>query len=81
MNASTDDRLTWKAYEIRETDLHGYDTVRFGVREEYDDGATRYIHNERFDTREEAQLLASRFNLLARKGHRYDNSMKQWHKA
>jgi len=75
---ANDERPTWKAYEVRRPDMYGYDTVKYGVREEYEDGATRSIHSELFDTREEAQLLASKFNMNARKGHSYDNVMKTW---
>lgn len=74
----TEERLAWRAYEARETDMFGYDTIKYGVREEYEDGATGAIHNERFATREEAQILASRFNLNARKGRKYDTVMKTW---
>ncbi|MFQ5460113.1 MAG: hypothetical protein ACE5EL_04915 [Anaerolineae bacterium] len=74
----TAERVMWKAYEVRETDMYGYDTVKYGVREEYSDGATRAIHNERFANVEEAQMVASKFNVLARKGRSYDNTMKQW---
>lgn len=72
------ERPVWKVYEVRDTDMYGYHTIRYAVREEYADGATRHIHNERVDTPEEAQLLASKFNLYARKGRRYDNVMKTW---
>jgi hypothetical protein len=73
-----DEKPMWKAYMVRQTDMRGYSSERFGVREEYSDGATRDIHNEVFETREEAQLLASKFNLYARKGRTYDNTMKRW---
>jgi hypothetical protein len=75
---TTEERLVWRAYEVRETDMFGYHTFKYGVREEYTDGATGAIHNERFATREEAQILASRFNVNARKGRKYDNAMKTW---
>ena len=68
----------WKAYEVRQADMYGYEKVKYGVREEYTDGATRSIHNELLDTVEEAQLLASKFNVNARKGMEYDNTMKTW---
>jgi len=42
------------------------------------DGGTAAIHNERFNTRDEAVILASRFNLNARKGRKYDVLMKVW---
>jgi hypothetical protein len=73
-----DDKAEWKAYQVQQTDLRGYASERFGVREEYTDGATACIHNQVFETREEAQLLASKFNLYARKGRTYDNTMKRW---
>lgn len=75
---SDDDRTTWKVYTVRRNDLYGYGTEKYGVREEYPDGATRDAHNETFDTPEEAQLLAARFNQNARKGSVYDNAMKTW---
>jgi hypothetical protein len=78
MMSQDEERPLWKAYTARKTDLRGYDDEKYGVREEYTDGATRYVHNEVFDTHEEAQLLASKFNLYARKGRVYDNIMKRW---
>jgi hypothetical protein len=75
---ATDERPTWKVYEVRRPDMFGYDSVKYGVREEYTDGATRYIHNEVLETPEQAQLLASKFNVNARKGMTYDNTMKTW---
>lgn len=75
---SDPDRITWQPYPITRRDGFGYSVVEYGVREEYDDGATRAIHNETFATLEEAQILAARFNLFARKGQKYDNSMKKW---
>ena len=39
---SDQDRTTWKVYPVRRTDLYGYAKERFGVREEYPDGATRH---------------------------------------
>lgn len=73
-----DERPQWKAYPVRHIDMHGYETVQYGVREEYADGATRYIHNEVKATREEAQIMATLFNLHVRKGKTYDNTMKRW---
>lgn len=75
---SDPDRITWRTYPVARRDAFGYQVVEYGVREEYDDGATRAIHNETFATEEEAQLLASRFNLFVRKGQTYDNAMKKW---
>lgn len=72
------EKPNWRAYEVRQADMFGYEKVKYGVREEYTDGATRYIHNELFDTREQAQLLATQFNLYVRKGRSYDNTMKRW---
>ena len=77
MNAD-EERPLWRAYKTQETDSHGYASEKFGVREEYGDGATRYIHSETMDTIEEAQLLASKFNMNIRKGKTYDNRMKSW---
>ena len=74
----TDERLECRAYEVRETDAFGYDRIKYGVRQEYSDGGTAAIHNERFNTRDEAVILASRFNLNARKGRKYDVLMKVW---
>lgn len=73
-----DDRTTWKVYVVRRNDLYGYGTERYGVREEYPDGATRFVHDETFETAEEAQLVAARFNQKARKGGVYDNALKAW---
>jgi hypothetical protein len=74
----SDERPTWKVYEVQTPDMFGYANVKYGVREEYTDGATRYIHNEALDSADEAQLLAARFNGYARKGRTYDNRMKTW---
>lgn len=73
-----EDRTTWRVYEVSEKDIYGYGKTSYGIREEYPDGATRFIHDERFDTAEEAQIAASKFNLNARKGQSYDNRMKRW---
>jgi hypothetical protein len=70
--------VRWKAYQVQQHDAFGYSRVRYGVREYYEDGATRFIHNEVFDTQEEAEALAARFNLNNRKGMTYDNVMKVW---
>lgn len=81
MNATgngNDDIPRWRAYKASRTDGFGYEVEKYGVREEYADGATRYVHNQVFDTLEEAEQLAARFHLNARKGMTYDNSMKQW---
>ena len=78
MWASDPDRITWRPYSVSRRDGFGYEVTEFGVREEYDDGATRFIHNETFGTHEEAQIAASKFNLRARKGQTYDNIMKTW---
>ena len=75
---TTDERPTWTEYEVRQHDMYGYFKLKYGVREEYTDGATRFIHNELVDTPEEAQLLASKFNMNTRKGKMYDNVMKSW---
>lgn len=72
------EQLRWKVYQASQTDAFGYDKLRYGVREEYDDGATRYIHNQVFEELEEAQALANRFNGNMRKGMKYDNTMKTW---
>jgi hypothetical protein len=68
----------WRAYEVQQSDAFGYGTAKYGVREEYEDGATRYIHNVVFDTREEAEQVAAKFHINSRKGMTYDNVMKQW---
>ena len=73
-----DDTPRWRAYEVHRPDAFGYEVVQYGVREEYDDGATRFIHNALLNTIEEAEQLAARFNINARKGMTYDNTMKQW---
>jgi len=73
-----DERTTWKVYPVRRNDLYGYGAEKYGVREEFADGATRHVHNETFETPEEAQLLAAKFNQNARKGGVYDNVMKTW---
>jgi hypothetical protein len=75
---SDEDRTTWKVYPVRRNDLYGYAKERFGVREEYPDGATRHVHDETYDTAEEAQLVATKFNQKARKGAVYDNALKAW---
>jgi hypothetical protein len=72
------DTPRWRVYEVRQQDAFGYDRVRYGLREEYEDGATRCIHNETFEDEAEAQTQAARFNLNAKKGMRYDNIMKTW---
>jgi hypothetical protein len=73
------DEPLWKSYTVRRADMFGYDDkVKYGVREEYPDGATRFVHNEVVDTREEADAMAARFNGLRRKGKTYDNTMKEW---
>ena len=69
----------WRAYEVRKPDGFGYDRVQYGVREEYEDGATRYVHNEVKDNLEDAEQMAALFNLNVRKGKTYDNTMKTWH--
>jgi len=68
----------WRAYEVRRPDAFGYDVVKYGVREEYGDGATRYIHSQVFATMEEAEQIAARFNINAKKGMAYDNVMETW---
>ncbi|MCE7938152.1 hypothetical protein DCC79_06255 [bacterium] len=78
MYAVKEETPRWQAYELRKADIFGYETVRYGVREAYADGATRHVHNEDFATREEAEQLAARFHLNARKGMTYDNVMKRW---
>ncbi len=77
-DATVEEKPRWRAYEVHRPDAFGYDIVKYGVREEYDDGATRYIHNAVFDTREEAEQVAARFHLNTLKGMSYDNVMKQW---
>ena len=72
------DSPMWRPYEVNRPDAFGYDSHKFGVREEYNDGATRYIHTELVPTMEEAETLAARFNVYARKGRKYDNTMKTW---
>jgi hypothetical protein len=74
----TTDEPRWSVYEARQRDGFGYEKVRYGIREEYADGATRFTHNETFETREEAEILAARFHLNSRKGKTYDNVMKTW---
>ncbi len=74
----TNDDPRWQAYETRHKDAFGYDKVRFGVREEYPDGSTGNIHNETFETRDEAEIMAARFHLNSRKGKTYDNVLKEW---
>ena len=72
------DEPRWKAYPVRQSDMFEYSTEKYGVREEYPEGATRYIHNETFETEEEAQMVAARFNINRQKGKTYDNVMKTW---
>lgn len=72
------DEPRWKAYTVRQSDAFEYETVKYGVREEYPEGATRYIHNEVFDSEDEAQMIAARFNIHRQKGKTYDNVMKTW---
>lgn len=76
--ATTVERPRWRVYEVRETDMYGYYKTKYGVREEYTDGATRYTHSERFEAREDAERLAALFEVNARKGKTYDNVMKAW---
>ena len=68
----------WRAYLVQQTDAFGYDRERWGVREEYRDGSTRYIHNQVLEDREQAEKLAAQFNFNVRKGKQYDNAMKTW---
>ena len=72
------DEPRWTAYKTQLTDGFGYDKERWGVREEYPDGATRHIHDEVYATEEEAMQVAARFHLNAKKGKTYDNVMKEW---
>jgi hypothetical protein len=72
------EQVRWKVYLASQTDGFGYERLRYGVREEYEDGATRAIHNQVFESEEEAQALANRFNGNVRKGMKYDNTMKTW---
>jgi hypothetical protein len=74
----TTDTPRWRAYKASQTDGFGYDRERWGVREEYQDGATRYVHNQVFEDASEAETMAAKFNLNVRKGMTYDNVMKQW---
>ena len=76
--AMIDDKPLWKAYRVQQVDAFGYATERWGVREEYRDGATRHIHHQVFETEEDAQILAIKFNSYARQGRTYDNAMKAW---
>jgi len=77
-DVTTEDKPRWRAYEVRRSDIFGYETVKYGVREEYSDGATRFTHNVMFDTLEEAEQVAARFHINTTKGMTYDNMMKQW---
>jgi len=77
-SASGDDTPRWRAYKASRTDGFGYEVEKYGVREQYSDGGTRAIHDEVFDTMEEAEQLAARFVLNTRKGMSYDNTMKKW---
>lgn len=72
------DTPRWRAYPVRQADGFGYADEKYGVREEYSDGATRYVHNELFDTLEQAEQVAARFHLNSKKGMTYDNVMKRW---
>ena len=72
------DAPRWRVYVVRQTDAFGYDRERYGVREEYAEGGTRAIHNEVVEDREAAEVMAAKFNLNARKGMAYDNTMKTW---
>ena len=76
--ASNEEKPRWRAYASQKPDMFGYAKEQYGVREQYADGSTRYIHNETFESQEDAERIAARFNLNAQKGQTYDNVMKVW---